>query len=194
MVKHLSAAVVTALAAATAPLAGCGGGAATGPSPTAQTRVGPAATAPGRVPSADLPGIAASDRDLIDGYRGWTELTRPPIPPLRSLGGAHGGTHRVWASPPRSALVRDGRQVFPYPPGTIIVKEGVSGGAVTLVALMERPGPGETAIDGWRYAEYTRPDGAAPFSQVGFPQSGCAACHAAATTRQRTDSVFLSLR
>lgn len=141
----------------------------------------------------DLPGLDAADAALIAGYLGWTELTKPPIDELQTLGNAHGGQKRVWASPQREALVEGATQQFPYPDGTVIVKEGMTGDAVTLIALMEKTGAGGTETGGWRYVEYIRAGADDAFTKVGLPQSGCAGCHMNANTRQPTDWVFWSL-
>ena len=199
----LAAAVVLALAAVTV---GCGGDETPASEPqvptptetiaTDTTSPPPTATAdePAVPPTPDLTGLDASEAALIDGYLGWTELTKPPIASLRDLGaGAHRGTKRIWASPPAEDLQSGGSQRFPYPRGTVIVKEGRSGGAVTLIALMEKVRANDPELGGWRYAEYTRPDGNSPFSKVGFPESGCAGCHQNANSAQKTDWVFYAL-
>lgn len=156
------------------------------PTPTATPKKsGPTAT--------DVPGLDATDAALIAGYLGWTELTKPPIAQLQTLGNAHGGKKRVWASPQREALVEGAAQQFPYPDGTVIVKQGTSGDAVTLIALMEKTGAGGAETGGWRYVEYIRAGADDAFTKVGLSQSGCAACHMNANTRQPTDWVFWSL-
>lgn len=183
-------------------LVACGGGSKPG-APPATTE--PAATvsettAPAPAPktsgpvASDLAGLDAADAALIAGYLGWTELTEPPIAELQGLGSAHGGDKRVWASPQRDALLEGGRQRFPYPDDTVIVKEAQRGGVVTLIALMEKTGAGGTATGGWRYAEYTRTSADSPYAKVGLSQSGCAGCHENANTRQQTDWVFWALR
>jgi hypothetical protein len=141
-----------------------------------------------------LPGLSAADRRAIQGFERWTPLTKPPLASLRSLGSAHPGTKRIYASPPRSRLVRAGRQRFPYPVGTRIVKTGSTGGVVTLVAIMRKVARGGASDGGWDYVEYSRSSGTARFSRVSFPERGCAGCHVNANTRQRTDWVFYSLR
>ena len=153
--------------------------------PSTPKKAGPAA--------ADLTGLDAADAALIAGYLGWTELTKPPIAELASLGSAHGGQKRIWASPTRQALTRGGTQAFPYPDDTVVVKQGTDGDAVTLIALMEKTGAGGAATGGWRYVEYTRATGDDPFTEVGLSQSGCAGCHQNANTRQSTDWVFWAL-
>jgi hypothetical protein len=142
---------------------------------------------------ADLTGLDDADAALIAGYLGWTELTKPPVAELASLGGAHGGEKRVWASPTREALTNGGSQSFPYPDGAVVVKQGTQGDAVTLLALMEKTGAGGAATGGWRYVEYTRASGDGPFTKVGLSQAGCAGCHQNANTRQPTDWVFWAL-
>ncbi len=188
-----------ALAGAT----GCGGGdePAAPPAPppvttaTAEAPVPPAApattpTTPS-APTPDLPGLPAGEAGLIAGYAGWTELTTAPIAELRSLGaGAHRGAKRIWASP--TSGVGPDVQVFPYRRGSVVVKEARSGDAITLIAIMEKVRANDAATGGWRYAEYTRPDGGGDFTKVAFPESGCASCHMNANTRQKTDWVFFS--
>ena len=193
--------IVTAWAAVAlaAALAGCGGDAPSSPSTTAATAtqatstVGTTAPTPGAA-MPGLPGIGAADAALIEGYLGWTPLPKPPIADLRSLGGAHAGTKRIFASPGRAALVADGTQRFPYPRGTVVVKEGRSDGEVILVAIMQKVRANDAATGGWRYVEYNRASAGEPFAKVNFPESGCAGCHLNANSRQKTDWVFFSLR
>lgn len=164
------------------------------PPPAAPTTNAPPTPAQAGPAARDLAGVDRADAELIAGYLGWTELTVPPIDALTSLGSAHGGTKRIWASPQRNALVDGtGRQRFPYPNGTVIVKQGSRDGAPVLIALMEKTGAAG-ATGGWRYVEYTRSTPDSPYAKVGLPEAGCAGCHANASTRQQTDWVFWSLR
>lgn len=186
------AVAATALLAALVLAAGCGGAdpVAEPPAPPATTATTmpevPPTPAPD-VPTPPLDGIDASDAALIAGYRGWTALTTPPIPELRGLGSAHAGARRVWTN------IAADDVAYPYPRGTVIVKEGRTGADVTLVAIMEKVRANDDTTGGWRYAEYTR-DGSADFTKVGFPESGCAGCHLNANTRQKTDWVFYALK
>ncbi len=186
------------------PVAGCGdaGDTSAGPATSAaapQPATGTTATAtappePSTKATADLVGIAAADAALIEGYLAWTRLPEPPRAELRSLGGAHAGAKRIFASPSRVKLVAGGTQRFPYPRGTVVVKEGRTDGEITLVAVMEKVRANDAATGGWRYAEYNRASAGEPFTKVNFPESGCAGCHMNANTRQSTDWVFYSLR
>lgn len=188
-------AVVTALG-----LAACGGAdtaettastTSTEQPPPTTTKTSPKKAGPTAL---DLAGMDRQDAALIAGYLGWTELTAGPTADLQGLGSAHPGDKRIWASPQRDALTDGTTQTFPYPAGTVIVKEARTGSAVTLVALMEKTGTADPANGGWRYVEYTRQTGNAPYVKVGLPESGCAGCHSNANTRQETDWVFWSLR
>lgn len=181
--------------------AGCGGSDETPTSAATTTQppveappdtTAPADPLPGATP--DLVGIPAADAKLIEGYLGWTRLAEPPRASLRSLGGAHAGAKRIFASPPRAELVAGGAQRFPYPRGTVVVKEARTDGEVTLVAIMEKVRANDAATGGWRYAEYNRASAGEPFAKVNFPESGCAGCHSNASSRQSTDWVFYSLR
>ncbi len=186
------------------PVAGCGGAGDTStdaPTTAAATQPGTATTTTATAPpepspraTSDLVGIAAADTALIEGYLTWTRLPEPPRTELRGLGGAHAGTKRVFASPPRAELVAGGTQRFPYPRGTVVVKEGRTDGEITLVAIMEKVRANDAATGGWRYAEYNRASAGEPFAKVNFPESGCAGCHMNADARQSTDWVFHSLR
>lgn len=186
------------------PVAGCGdaGGTSTDAKTTTAVATQPATAAtttsatptePSPQATPDLVGIAAADAALIEGYLAWTRLPEPPRAELRSLGGAHPGTKRIFASPSRAELVAGGTQRFPYPRGTIVVKEGRTDGEITLVAIMEKVRANDAATGGWRFAEYNRASAGEPFAKVNFPESGCAGCHMNANTRQQTDWVFYSI-
>jgi hypothetical protein len=202
-IPHLAVAVAVVAIGATG--AGCGGddttreqAASTPTNPPATTATTDPTTTGGSQPDAPptpgLPGLDAAEATLIDGYLGWTELTTPPVASLRNLGSsAHRGRKRIWASASAAELRAGGSQRFPYPRGTVIVKEGRTGRDVTLIAVMEKVRDADPALGGWRYAEYTRPDGDSPFTKVGFPESGCAGCHQNANTTQTTDWVFYTL-
>lgn len=152
----------------------------------------PADPSPGATP--DLVGIPAAEAKLIEGYLDWTRLAEPPQASLQSLGGAHAGAKRIFASSPRAELVAGGAQRFPYPRGAVVVKEARTDGDVTLVAIMEKVRANDATTGGWRYAEYNRASAGEPFAKVNFPESGCAGCHSNANSRQSTDWVFYSLR
>ncbi|HMN97985.1 MAG TPA: hypothetical protein PKD59_01075 [Miltoncostaeaceae bacterium] len=141
----------------------------------------------------DLPGIPAADRAVVTASAGWQRLTRRPVAALRGLGGAHPGEKVIRVNRTRGQLTDSrGRQRFPYPLRTTVVKTGVAGGRVSLVAIMRRVARGD-APSAWRYVEYTRDPGTRAFSRVGGGQSLCSDCHMAATRIQRSDAVFTRL-
>ena len=102
----------------------------------------------------------------INGYGSWQKVNAKPI---RGGSSAHQGVKNIYASKGKA-----GRR---YPVGTIIVKTATSPGKrwLSLVATMRRMNG--TANGGWRWAEFTRSSPTARFGKVGFPESGCAACH-----------------
>jgi Cytochrome P460 len=112
----------------------------------------------------------------VTGYASWTKLNAKPI---RGGSAAHRGVKNVFAS-----RRKVGRR---YPVGTIVVKTATPAGKswLSLVATMRRIRG--TANGGWRWEEFTRESASARFTKVGFPESGCAACHAQARTN---DYVF----
>ncbi|HUQ22436.1 MAG TPA: cytochrome P460 family protein [Gaiellaceae bacterium] len=138
-------------------------------SATALLLSGLGAEAPAR---ANANGIPA----YVDGYAKWPRLNRAPIPAGSS---AHRGTKNVYASK-RKTRAR-------YPVGTIVVKAGMEPGKkwLSLIAAMRKVKG--TANGGWRWEEFTRSSPTERFSKVGFPESGCAACHAQAKSN---DYVF----
>ena len=112
----------------------------------------------------------------VDGYAKWPRLNRVPI---RGGSSAHPATKNIYASK-RKTGVR-------YPVGTIVVKVGMPPGQkwLSLVATMRRIKG--AANGGWRWEEFTRSSSTARFTKVGFPESGCAACHSQAKS---SDYVF----
>lgn len=147
-----------------------------------------------------FPGVPAADQRAIRGFEKWTRLTAPPPARLRSLGSAHhSGTHRIYASPARSKLVRNGRQRFPYPVGTTIVKTNTVDGYIDLVAIMKKVSAGTNTAASWQFIEYQRSSPSGRFSPIG--ESVCTGCHTYANgapfngkAGPRTDSVFYTLR
>ena len=130
------------------------------------------AGSPSAVQAALPPGIPA----YVQGYAGWPRLNRAPI---RGGSPAHQGTKNVYASKRR----RGAR----YPVGAIVVKTATPPGKswLSLVATMRKVRG--SANGGWRWEEFTRSSPRARFARVGFPASGCAACHMQA---KASDYVF----
>jgi hypothetical protein len=102
----------------------------------------------------------------VTGYAGWPKVNKAPI---RGGSPAHQGVKHVYASKRKV-----GRR---YPVGTIVVKTASPPGKrwLSLVAAMRRVK--RDANGGWRWEEFTRTSPQARFTRVGFPESGCAACH-----------------
>lgn len=171
------AGLARAAAGAAVALAALAGGGAGQQAPTALT-------------AEDLSGIPAADQALAVASEGWQRLARRPVASLRPLGGAHPGAKSIRVSADRAALTdRRGRQRFPYPRGTAIVKTATLGGSVSLVAIMRKVARGSAARS-WRYVEYVRGRAGPGFTKVGGGQSLCTGCHVSATRVQGSDWVF----
>ena len=112
----------------------------------------------------------------VTGYTSWAKVNAKPI---RGGSAAHQGVKNVYASKRKV-----GRR---YPLGTIVVKAASPPGKrwLALVATMRRVKG--SVNGGWRWEEFTRSSATARFAKVGFPESGCAACHMQAKTN---DYVF----
>lgn len=112
----------------------------------------------------------------VAGHAKWPKLNRVPI---RGGSGAHRGTKNVYASKRKTGTR--------YPVGAIVVKTATPPGKswLSLVATMRKVKG--NANGGWRWEEFTRTSPTARFAKVGFPESGCAACHAQA---KANDYVF----
>lgn len=166
------------------------GGAAPGGEPTRA----PAPPTRAEAQAPDVRGLSASDRRAIAGFTRWQRLARPPVPSLQPLGGAHPGSKSIYVNRTRAQLSRGGRQRFPYPRGTTIVKTASNNGAVTLIAIMRKIGSAREADGGWRWVEYKRSSGSQPFSKLIASEGLCTGCHISATQTQRSDWTFYRLR
>jgi hypothetical protein len=112
----------------------------------------------------------------VNGYAKWPRLNRVPI---RGGSAAHQGTKHVYATKRKTGAR--------YPLGTIVVKTATPPGKrwLSLVATMRKVKG--TTNGGWLWEEFTRSSSTARFTKVGFPASGCAACHSQAKSN---DFVF----
>jgi cytochrome P460 len=174
IVRRTAAAIAAAMALAFAVFAATGGGV-------------PA-------PGSDLRGLSRADTRSIQGYERWTRLLGRPRPELAGLGSAHPGTKRIWVNRSARRLAPAGRQRFPYPVGTTIVKTARRGDAITLVAIMRKVARAGAGGGGWDFVEYQRSSGSAAFQRVGGGEGVCTGCHRLAQQRQRSDWVFSRLR
>lgn len=136
-------------------------------------------------PIALMPGLPAD----IAGYNQWLKLNAEPIPPVAG-GDPHRGTKDVYVNQERDAIAPGGRQQYPYPDGSIVVKESRSdAGFIRLVAIMRKKAGSNPAGNDWEYEEYIRRDADSPFPN---PLTGafCGGCHVRAVDR---DYVFTVL-
>lgn len=128
--------------------------------------------------------------DFVAGYTLWLRLNAEPIPP-RPGSDAHFGTKNVFVNQARETLAPDGTQGFPYPDGTIIVKESTRPGAdfVGLIATMRKQAGSDPAHGDWTFVEYSRSSATQPFSLLAR-DGACFGCHQIAET---TDWVYTLL-
>ena len=141
-----------------------------------------------RVASAQvaLPGLP----DDTAGYDQWLKLNAQPIPPVPGFD-PHRGTKNVYVNKTREEIAPNGQQQFPYPDGSIVVKDAIRPDKdfIGLVAVMWKEAGSNPAFGDWRFEEYTRN---APDADFGLLASGaaCTGCHAGATAM---DFVFTEL-
>lgn len=132
-----------------------------------------------------LPGLPADTA----GYERWLRLNRDPIPPKPV--DPHSGTKNVYANQNRKTLAPNGTQTFPYPNGTVVVKDitRVGSGFVGLVAVMWKAKGSDPAHNDWTFVEYIRDAADQPF-RVLAKDGACWGCHA---TAGASDYVFTRL-
>lgn len=135
-------------------------------------------------PSAGLPGLP---RD-IDGFQRWPKLNFKPLP--NRGGTAHRGVKQVYANKRRNVLAPGGKQRFPYPAGTIIVKTASTGGVITLVAIGRKLKGFDRAHGDWQFVEYKRSSAGQRFSEISRGEI-CYSCHVGA---RKTDWIFTRAR
>ncbi len=137
-------------------------------------------------PPAALPGLPGD----IAGYNHWLKLNAQPIPPAPG-GDPHRGTKNVYVNQTREKIAPNGQQQFPYPDGTIIVKEATRPGKdfIGLVAVMWKEAGSNPDAGDWRFAEFLRGASDAEF-RLAFEGGICIGCHSGADA---TDFVFVLL-
>ena len=117
-------------------------------------------------PVALMPGLPAD----IAGYNQWLKLNAEPIPPVAG-GDPHRGTKDVYVNQERDVIAPGGRQQYPYPDGSIVVKESrADAGFIRLVAIMRKKAGSNPAGNDWEYEGVHTPR-----RGFAFPQSanGC---------------------
>lgn len=111
----------------------------------------------------------------VEGYQQWLKFNRQPVE-----GRTHGLTN-IYTNQDRAVIAPDGRLKFPFPDGTVIVKEVVSSG---WVAIMRKEKGSDSAHRDWQWIEYKQ-DGS-----VAGQDGACWGCHGGA---ESTDYVFTDL-
>jgi len=135
--------------------------------------------------STALPGLPND----IRGYEKWLKLNAKPIPPRSS--DPHNGTKNVYVNQARGAIALDGEQIFPYPDGSIVVKEALRPGRdfIGLIAIIRKSKGSDPEHSDWTFIEYVRSGKDEAFREIA---SGaiCWGCHQDAIA---TDYVFTKL-
>ena len=133
-----------------------------------------------------LPGLP----DDVAGYEKWLKINAEPIPPVPG-GDPHDGTKNVYVNQSRDTIAPDGEQQFPYPDGSIVVKEAYRPDKdyVGLIAIMRKIAGSNPDHNDWEFIEYTRGKQDDDFKVIA---SGglCSNCHVQA---EDTDYVFTEL-
>lgn len=136
---------------------------------TAEEPVQPEETA-----AVPLPGLP----DDVAGYTQWLKLNADPIPPAPG-GDPHNGTKNVYVNKTREDIAPNGEQQFPYPDGSIVVKEANRPGKdyVGLIAIMRKKAGVDPDHNDWEFIEYVRNAPDAEFSVIAR-DGVCWGCHA----------------
>lgn len=121
-----------------------------------------------------LPGLPED----VAGYTQWLKLNAEPIPPVPG-GDPHNGTKNVYVNKTREDIAPNGEQQFPYPDGSIVVKEAYRPGKdyVGLIAIMRKKAGVDPDHNDWEFIEYTRNASDAEFSVIA-KDGVCWGCHA----------------
>lgn len=125
-------------------------------------------------PAVALPGLPED----VAGYERWLKLNAEPIPPVAG-GDPHNGDKNVYVNQERDTIAPDGEQQFPYPDGSIVVKEAFRPNKdyVGLIAIMRKVAGTDPDHNDWEFVEYTRNNPDDDFKLV-FSGQICWSCHA----------------
>lgn len=124
----------------------------------------------------------------LAGFMGWLKLNSAPIPP--SPAAPHGDQKNVYVNQTRADITAGASQTFPYPDGSIVVKEGSRGGdRAAIVAVMRKIAGIDPEHGDWEYIEYSRSSTDAPYTLLA-EGAVCWTCHVNA---QSTDWVYTAL-
>ncbi len=138
------------------------------------------------VVAAPLPGLPGD----VAGYTQWLKLNAEPIPPTGG-GDPHNGTKNVYVNQTRATIAPNGEQQFPYPNGSIVVKEANRPGKdyVGLIAIMRKKAGVDPDHNDWEFIEYVRNAPDAEFNVIAEGRI-CWGCH---TRAEDIDYVFTEL-
>ena len=127
-------------------------------------------------PAVALPGLPED----VAGYEKWLKLNAEPIPPVAGSD-PHRGTKNVYVNQTRVTIAPDGEQQFPYPDGSIVVKEAYrpNKNYVGLIAIMRKVAGSDPDHNDWEFIEYTRNASDAEFKVIAS-DGICWSCHAQA--------------
>ena len=125
-------------------------------------------------PVVALPGLPED----VAGYTQWLKLNAEPIPPAPG-GDPHNGTKNVYVNKTREDIAPNGEQQFPYPDGSIVVKEANRPGKdyVGLIAIMRKKAGVDPDHNDWEFIEYVRNAADAEFRVIA-EDGVCWGCHA----------------
>lgn len=125
-------------------------------------------------PVVALPGLPED----VAGYEKWLKLNAEPIPLTEGFD-PHKGTKNVYVNQKRETIAPDGEQQFPYPDGSIVVKEAypTNQDYIWLIAIMRKKAGTDPDHNDWKFVEYTRSGPDAEF-KLAFQDGTCWGCHA----------------
>ena len=137
-------------------------------------------------PVVSLPGLPED----VAGYTQWLKLNAEPIPPVPG-GDPHNGTKNVYVNKTREDIAPNGEQQFPYPDGSVVIKEAYRPGKgyVGLIAIMRKKAGVDPDHNDWEFIEYTRNASGAEFNVIA-KDGVCWGCHARV---ENIDYVFTEL-
>ena len=125
-------------------------------------------------PVVALPGLP----DDVAGYTQWLKINAEPIPPAGG-GDPHNGTKNVYVNQTRDTIAPNGTQKFPYPDGSIVVKDATRPGKdyIGLIAIMRKKAGTDPDHNDWKFIEYVRNAPDAEFRVIA-EDGVCWGCHA----------------